>query len=65
MVIADAENADRFRLRSVIVFLRICSYAALALEMAAKESRADRKQELLEIAEVCEWVPEMPIRVRN
>ncbi|MGE5769978.1 MAG: pyruvate formate lyase family protein, partial [Betaproteobacteria bacterium] len=31
-------------------------------EMAAKASDAARKQELLEIAEVCEWVPENPAR---
>jgi len=32
-------------------------YAALAKEMAAKEFKADRKKELLEIAEVCSNVP--------
>ena len=32
-------------------------YAALAREMAAKEFKADRKKELLEIAEVCTNVP--------
>ena len=37
-------------------------YAALARALAAKESDAQRKQELTEIAEVCEWVPENPAR---
>ncbi|HOM14094.1 MAG TPA: pyruvate formate lyase family protein, partial [Rubrivivax sp.] len=37
-------------------------YAALARELAAKEANAQRKQELLEIAEVCDWVPENPAR---
>ena len=37
-------------------------YAELAREMAAKEKNAERKQELLDIAEVCEWVPEHPAR---
>ncbi len=37
-------------------------YAALAYEMAEKESDVQRKNELLEIARVCEWVPENPAR---
>ena len=37
-------------------------YAELAKEMAAKEKNAERRQELLDIAEVCEWVPEHPAR---
>ncbi len=37
-------------------------YAALAREMATKEPSPERKQELLYIAEVCEWVPENPAR---
>jgi formate C-acetyltransferase len=37
-------------------------YAKLANELAAKESDPQRKQELLEIAEICEWVPENPAR---
>ncbi len=37
-------------------------YATLAAEMAAKEKDAQRKQELQEIAAVCEWVPEKPAR---
>lgn len=37
-------------------------YAKLAREMAEKESAPTRRQELLEIAEVCEWVPENPPR---
>jgi len=37
-------------------------YAALATELAGKEANAQRKQELQEIAAVCEWVPENPAR---
>ncbi len=37
-------------------------YAELAREMAGKETNADRKAELLAIAETCEWVPEHPAR---
>ena len=37
-------------------------YAQLARELAAKEQNPPRKQELLEIADVCEWVPENPAR---
>ncbi|MFO1475589.1 MAG: pyruvate formate lyase family protein [Verrucomicrobiota bacterium] len=37
-------------------------YAALAAELAAKESNPERKTELQEIAAVCEWVPENPAR---
>jgi pyruvate formate-lyase/glycerol dehydratase family glycyl radical enzyme len=37
-------------------------YAKLARRMAKNESDEGRKQELLEIAEVCEWVPENPAR---
>lgn len=37
-------------------------YAELAREMAAKEQNATRKEELIAIAETCEWVPEHPAR---
>ena len=37
-------------------------YAALARSMAAEESRAERRRELLEIADICERVPEHPAR---
>jgi formate C-acetyltransferase len=37
-------------------------YASLAKEMAEKETDEKRKQELLEVAEICEWVPENPAR---
>jgi pyruvate-formate lyase len=37
-------------------------YAHLARELAAKEQNPPRKQELLEIGDVCEWVPENPAR---
>ncbi|MFC1906575.1 pyruvate formate lyase family protein, partial [Chloroflexota bacterium] len=37
-------------------------YASLAREMAEKEKDAARKQELEEIARICEWVPANPAR---
>jgi len=37
-------------------------YAKLATELAAKEKDQQRKKELQEIAEACEWVPEHPAR---
>lgn len=37
-------------------------YAALAKEMAKKEANLARKTELLEIAEICDYVPEYPAR---
>ena len=37
-------------------------YADHARALAAKEKNAARKKELLEIAEICEWVPENPAR---
>ncbi len=37
-------------------------YAALARQMAKTETREERKAELLEIARICEYVPEHPAR---
>lgn len=37
-------------------------YAARARELAATEEDAERRSELLEIAEVCDWVPANPAR---
>ena len=37
-------------------------YAELAREMAAKEKNPEREQELLDIAEICDHVPEHPAR---
>lgn len=37
-------------------------YAALAKEMAKKERQAQRRRELEEIAEICQWVPLNPAR---
>ena len=37
-------------------------YAKLASELALKEKDPQRKKELQEIAEICEWVPENPAR---
>lgn len=45
---------------AVIVFAK--RHAALAREKAAVEENSTRRQELLDIAERCEWVPENPAR---
>lgn len=45
---------------AVVTFAR--RYAKLAADMAQKESNETRKKELLEIAEICNWVPENPAR---
>ncbi|MEO0277814.1 MAG: pyruvate formate lyase family protein, partial [candidate division WOR-3 bacterium] len=37
-------------------------YAEAALKMAQMEPNPERKKELLEIAQICEWVPENPPR---
>ncbi|MBP1761870.1 MAG: pyruvate-formate lyase, partial [Firmicutes bacterium] len=37
-------------------------YSQLAREMAEKDTNSERKNELLEIAQICEWVPENPAR---
>ena len=37
-------------------------FAALAREMANTEENGRRKKELEELAEICEWVPENPVR---
>lgn len=37
-------------------------HAKLATEMAEKETNPQRKTELMQIAEICEWVPENPAR---
>lgn len=37
-------------------------YAAHAADMAEKENDEQRKKELLEISEICNWVPENPAR---
>ena len=47
-------------LRAAIRFAK--RYAELARDMAAKETNPERKQELLDTAEVCEHVPEHPAR---
>lgn len=63
---ADARESLAF-LESVVIVLEGAithahRHARLAREMAAKEVDAQRKQELLEIAERCEWVPANPPR---
>ena len=47
-------------LEGMIAFAR--RHAALARKMAAKEKNPERKKELEEIAEVCDWVPANPAR---
>ena len=45
---------------AVNIFAR--RYAELAKRMAKKERGEERKRELLEIAEICEWIPANPAR---
>ena len=47
-------------LEGMIAFAR--RHAALAREQAAAETNAQRKKELLKIADTCEWVPANPAR---
>lgn len=59
----DSQNQKRLFYEAVLTDLRAVihwahRYAELAREMAAKEESPERIQELLEIAEICEWVPE-------
>ncbi len=53
-------EASLITMRAVIRFSH--RYAELAREMAAKEKNEKRKEELISIAETCEWVPEHPAR---
>ena len=59
----DSQNQKRLFYEAVLTELRAVihwahRYAELAREMAAKEENPEKIQELLEIAEICEWVPE-------
>lgn len=45
---------------AVVKFAR--RYASLARDMAREEKSPERKEELLKIAETCEWVPAKPAR---
>lgn len=45
---------------AVIIFAK--RYAKLAADMAEKEGNGQRRKELLEIARICDWVPENPAR---
>jgi pyruvate-formate lyase len=67
--IADREtNIDRLYFwKSTIIVCEAAinhsrRYAALAREMAKAEERPDRKAELLQIADICDYVPENPAR---
>ncbi|MFA4916838.1 MAG: pyruvate formate lyase family protein [Syntrophales bacterium] len=53
-------NAELICLNAVVNWAH--RYAALAREMAAKESDPERKKELKNIAKICDWVPENPVR---
>lgn len=53
-------RAVNITLDAVVMFAG--RYAALARDLAAKESDGQRKAELLEVAEICEWVPANPAR---
>ncbi|MBE9521023.1 MAG: hypothetical protein IME97_07830 [Proteobacteria bacterium] len=47
-------------LKSIVTWAN--RYAELAREMADKEENPQKKEELLEIAQICDWVPENPPR---
>lgn len=53
-------RAAKLSLSSVIILAQ--RYAALAREMAQKEKDAARRQELEQIGDICQWVPENPAR---
>ncbi len=53
-------QAAKLALNGMIVLAN--RYAALAREMATDEKDVGRKQELEEIADICEWVPANPAR---
>jgi len=63
-----AENSSRINFyRASLISMRALvhlaqRYAALAESMAAKEADPERRAELLDIAEICRWVPENPPR---
>jgi formate C-acetyltransferase len=63
-----AENSSKIDFyRAVLICLNAMvhlanRYSALAEQMASEEEDPVRKEELLEIAEVCRWVPENPPR---
>ncbi len=62
--LADPQASDKYEqltameiaCDAVVIFAR--RHAELAVEMAARESDAERRAELERIAEVCRWVPE-------
>ena len=56
----DFYQAAKLSLNAMITLSQ--RYASLALKMAKKEKDAARKQELEEIARICEWVPANPAR---
>ncbi|MBI5115842.1 glycyl radical protein [Candidatus Poribacteria bacterium] len=53
-------NAVMITCDAIVAFAH--RYAKLARNLADEETDKERKKELLEIAEVCEWVPENPAR---
>lgn len=63
----DSQNEKRLFYQAVLIELRAVihlahRYADLSRKMASRENNVFRRQELLEIAEICEWVPENPPR---
>ncbi len=56
----DFYRASLICMKAVVHFAN--RYSALAEKMASEEADPIRKQELLEIAEACRWVPENPPR---
>ncbi|WP_089610120.1 glycyl radical protein [Dehalobacterium formicoaceticum] len=67
-LVVSSENREKFHFYQAVIIVMDAMitwahrYAALAREMAAQEQNYERKMELLEMAETCEWVPENPAR---
>ncbi len=63
----EGENEKRVFYQAVLISLRAVihlahRYADLARQMAEKEENIEKRQELLDIADICQWVPENPPR---
>jgi formate C-acetyltransferase len=67
-LVLDSENRSKRNFYDAVIIsmnalIRLAErYAALARQMAKKEKNNERRQELLEIAEICDYVPANPAR---
>ena len=63
LTLVDSQNQKRLFYEGVLTVLNAIvdwahRYAELARDTAAKEKNPQKKEELLEMAEICDWVPE-------